>query len=325
MLAVAALRPACWRTASAVPGFCAPTARARTYMTSARPGSSSVEAVHLDRAKLAEDVELVALRIVPRQCSAFMTRLSKHVLRNPRVKSIIPAADDSGAKLMLLSEGIGLELAELPSELREFVRAEGAQPLRHTLRLRYEDQTVEQALRKVLPAGMEVPHAFEQVGHVAHINLRDEHLPYKALIGAVVLDKNTRVRTVVNKVHSISNEFRVFPMEVIAGETSLRTSVRENGATFQLDYGEVYWNSRLETEHKRILDLLPPGGVLADAFATSTHCHPSAHSSPLIAHPRSAAARWRARRRLRRHRALRRARGDARLRRVRQRSQPEVV
>ena len=56
-------------------------------------------------------------------------------------------------------------------------------------------------------------------------------------------------------------------MEVLAGEENLLTSVKENGAKFELDYREVYWNSRLETEHKRILDLLPPRSVVADVFA----------------------------------------------------------
>lgn len=82
----------------------------------------------------------------------------------------------------------------------------------------------------------------------------------------VILDKNIRLRTVVNKVETISNEFRVFPMEVIAGEPSLCTSTRENGATFHMDFREVYWNSRLEREHRRIVELLAAGDVVCDMF-----------------------------------------------------------
>mmetsp|Transcript_12366 Transcript_12366/g.25222 ORF Transcript_12366/g.25222 Transcript_12366/m.25222 type:complete len:155 (+) Transcript_12366:1191-1655(+) len=56
-------------------------------------------------------------------------------------------------------------------------------------------------------------------------------------------------------------------MEVLAGEPNLRASVRENGCTFQFDYSKVYWNSRLETEHRRIVESLSPTDILADGFA----------------------------------------------------------
>ncbi len=46
-----------------------------------------------------------------------------------------------------------------------------------------------------------MPSSFETVGHVAHLNLRDELLPFKRVIGRVLLEKNTpRIRTVLNKV-----------------------------------------------------------------------------------------------------------------------------
>ena len=44
-----------------------------------------------------------------------------------------------------------------------------------------------QVLRSIIPVGMDVPSAFEQVGHVAHVNLKAEQLPYKAVIGQVAL------------------------------------------------------------------------------------------------------------------------------------------
>ena len=88
-------------------------------------------------------LELVALRIAARQCNTFTKRLGDYVFTRPKVRPIIAdpeAAEGSGAtRLLLLSEAVrGLELAELPVEVREFVLAEGAQPVRYTLRLGYE-------------------------------------------------------------------------------------------------------------------------------------------------------------------------------------------
>ena len=231
----------------------------------------------LDKSIFTETLPLIALRIHKKQTGPLLKKLAGFVFHRARVKPVLPDEADADSRLLLLSEVVtDVSLKELPSDLREHVLSEGAQPFSHSLTLGYEHLTVDQCLRRVLPESIgEVPSSFEQVGHVAHVNLRAEHLPYKEVIGEVLLDKNTpRIRSIVNKVESISNHadekawrFRVFPMEVIAGDADLKTSVRENGAKFELDYRDVYWNSRLEHEHRRILELLPPGTVVADAFA----------------------------------------------------------
>jgi hypothetical protein len=72
----------------------------------------------------------------------------------------------------------------------------------------------------------------------------------------VLLDKNPRLRTVVNKVGSIENEWRVFQMDVLAttdkggagaaggggtegGAAAMETEVRQHGARFKLDFSKV--------------------------------------------------------------------------------------
>lgn len=45
------------------------------------------------------------------------------------------------------------------------------------------------------------------------------------------------------------------------------TELKQHGATFKLDYGLVYWNSRLEHEHLRLISLFRPGEVICDMFA----------------------------------------------------------
>jgi Met-10+ like-protein len=62
------------------------------------------------------------------------------------------------------------------------------------------DRSKPHTLQRLLPEGSDVPSSFETVGHIAHLNIRDELIPYKHLIGQVILDKNLNIRTVVNKV-----------------------------------------------------------------------------------------------------------------------------
>ncbi|KAK6946785.1 SAM-dependent methyltransferase TRM5/TYW2-type [Dillenia turbinata] len=96
-------------------------------------------------------------------------------------------------------------------------------------------------LEALLPDGMTILSAFETVGHIAHLNLRDEHLPYKNIISKVVLDKNKpKIQTVVNKVDPINNEYRTMQLEVLVGNHSLVTTVVENGIHFQVDLVTVY-------------------------------------------------------------------------------------
>jgi len=105
------------------------------------------------------------------------------------------------------------------------------------------------------------------VGHLAHMNLNDEYLSYKHIIGQVILDKNKRLRTVVNKLDSIDTQFRFFKMELLAGEPNYIVEHIESDCRFKFDFSRVYWNSRLHTEHARLVDMFQPDDLVADVFA----------------------------------------------------------
>ncbi|KAJ4726210.1 tRNA (guanine(37)-N1)-methyltransferase [Melia azedarach] len=123
-------------------------------------------------------------------------------------------------------------------------------------------------LEALLPKGMIIPSAFETVGHIAHLNLRDEHQPLKYLIAKVVLDKNKpKIQTVVNKSDAIHNDYRTMQLEVLAGNHSLVTIVVENGLRFNVDLATVYWNSKLATERQKLLSGFNPSDVVCDVFA----------------------------------------------------------
>lgn len=84
---------------------------------------------------------------------------------------------------------------------------------------------IDEVLRRLLPPSVEIPSAYEQIGHIAHMNLRDIHEPYKHMIGQVVLEKSPSIETVVNKVGSIDTKFREFKMEVLAGKDDFNVEV----------------------------------------------------------------------------------------------------
>jgi tRNA (guanine37-N1)-methyltransferase len=89
------------------------------------------------------------------------------------------------------------------------------------------------------------------------------------MIGEVLLDKNPNLGTVINKTDNVGteSEFRTFEYEVLAGPDDLNVEIMEGGCVFKFDYAKVYWNSKLETEHRRLINLFQPGEVVCDVMA----------------------------------------------------------
>ncbi|CAM6060653.1 unnamed protein product [Sphagnum tenellum] len=231
------------------------------------PAVASVD--FLDKSKFVRYLHRFALRI-PKNLSHVVAKiLSGYVLDMARVRHIVPDPSDDNLRLVIFSDLVtDIYLHGLPEEKQQALKKVViADVVPYDVVLDYPYWPVEHILKEILPAGCEVPSSFETIGHIAHLNLREELLPYQKVIATVILDKNPKLKTVVNKVGTITNEFRVPEFEVLAGNASLVTEVKQHGATFRLDYGSVYWNSRLEAEHKRVFSQFQPGEVIVDMFA----------------------------------------------------------
>jgi hypothetical protein len=66
--------------------------------------------------------------------------------------------------------------------------------------------------KEALPA----PSSYEQIGHIAHFNLKPKHIPYKKLIGDALLETSTSIKTVVNKVGQVNGKYRTYECEILA-------------------------------------------------------------------------------------------------------------
>ncbi|KAH8694140.1 guanine methyltransferase Trm5 [Talaromyces proteolyticus] len=143
----------------------------------------------------------------------------------------------------------------------------------YTVQLDYSHWTYSDIIDAILPEEDvergDAPEGFTLTGHVLHLNLRERWAPYKHLIAEILLDKNPNTRTVINKTQDVGSEsqFRTFPFEILAGENDMNVTVHEQGCEFKFDFSRVYWNSRLETEHRRLVNTFKEGELVADVMA----------------------------------------------------------
>nr|CEL65975.1 TPA: Met-10 like-protein [Neospora caninum Liverpool] len=170
-------------------------------------------------------------------------------------------------KRILLSEEVQEDLSQLPSSVREWLLAQNGFAVgRELVHLSYAHLTAEEAMQKLVPAGLEMPRRYETIGHIAHLNLRDHLLPYRFLIARLLLDKQLGLKTVVNKT-GIASQWRELQFEHLGGEPRFIARLKENDMQFEINYERVYWNSRLAAEREKITAEVPRSSIVLDCFA----------------------------------------------------------
>ena len=134
----------------------------------------------LEPSKFSKTIRVPALRVEGKHCSLLLKKLNKCLLNVPRLKNIVPDKDgDPKKKLVLLNSAVTFD-----TEQDNLVKSCACERLEYDLTLDYRYWTSEQVLKAVLPSNIpEVTTAFETIGHIAHMNLRESQLEYKALIG----------------------------------------------------------------------------------------------------------------------------------------------
>ncbi|PPQ66369.1 hypothetical protein CVT26_011088 [Gymnopilus dilepis] len=223
----------------------------------------------LDKDAFKKKLTVLGARVAPEKTRVLLkaNELKEALMDLPKIRTVVsdPSQPD-GDRLVLLRMS---EKSDLPQAAQEFLDKEAKGLVEYKIDLDYDYWTAEECLHAWLPPDLREgsPTGFAMIGHIAHVNLNDEYLPYKHVIGQIILEKNKTVKTVVNKLNTIDNQFRFFQMELIAGEPNFVVEHHESNCRFTFDFREVYWNSRLHTEHDRLVQTFKPEDVIADVFA----------------------------------------------------------
>lgn len=220
----------------------------------------------LDREKFTKEVSIPCLTVPATENLNKLIPSVKPLLLKLRHWKPVRLSSE-GNKLLFLNPEEVKDWSDLPADkLRAFSVDESALG-KESLEIRYENYHLRDILKAILPEDFEGVSSFSQVGHIVHVNLRDKVLPFKQIVGQVLLDNVPNCKSVVNKLNSIDNVYRNFHLELLAGEENYQALVKENGVSFEFDFSKVYWNSRLSTEHERIVQSVQPNDIVYDVFA----------------------------------------------------------
>lgn len=234
----------------------------------------------LNRDMFTKNVDIPCFKVKVKSIRPLTEVLKKYLLKLPNFKPIREKSSEDEASCNSQDSCLDREVFLNPKAISDFndINADDQERLSQleiseacftkcSLQLTYENWNADDIISAILPEGVETAASYSLVGHIVHLNLREHLLDYKHVIGEVLLDKIKQARTVVNKVDNIDSTFRVFNMEVLAGDADFVTEVKENGTRYKFDFSAVYWNPRLSTEHERLVNKLSPGNVLYDVFA----------------------------------------------------------
>lgn len=228
------------------------------------PPSSCRAMIELDRDKFRRTVKIPMLNVSDLNINSALPHLKHILFKMEHLKPMQIRCD--GTRKLLLHPVTVRSWYDLPDDIRN-LGITGAHLTWEDFEIRYEHWKAEEIFKAVLPEGQEAITSFSRIGHIIHVNLREHLLPYKKLIGEVLMDKIANTRAVVNKVQTIENTYRNFQLELLCGQPDYKVEVRENGVLFEFDFSTVYWNPRLATEHERIIKTLSEGDVFYDVFA----------------------------------------------------------
>ena len=107
--------------------------------------------------------------------------------------------------------------------------------------------------------------SFDTIGDVVILEIPDDLVPKKKIIGKATLDFTKR-KAIYMKKSAVHGTIRIRDLELIAGEDDPVTIHKEHGTRLKLNVKEVYFSPRLATERKRVSDSVRDGETILDMF-----------------------------------------------------------
>jgi tRNA (guanine37-N1)-methyltransferase len=109
--------------------------------------------------------------------------------------------------------------------------------------------------------------SFDVIGDIAIIKIPPSNAANAKNIAKQIMVVHGNIKTVFTPASSISGDFRVRVLRLLAGENKTVTTHRESGCSFRVDVEKTYFSPRLSFEHKRIACLVKRSETVVNMFA----------------------------------------------------------
>lgn len=109
--------------------------------------------------------------------------------------------------------------------------------------------------------------SFDIIGDIIIIKIPDILLPKKGIIGNILLKNIPHIKSVYMQNSSVSGEFRLRGLDLIAGLEKYLTIYNEHGCHFLVNVATTYFSPRLSTERLRISSLVSKNESILNLFA----------------------------------------------------------
>ena len=112
-----------------------------------------------------------------------------------------------------------------------------------------------------------LPRSYDIVGDIAIVRIPEALRHRASEIAEAIIQINSHVRTVLNRISPVSGDFRLRRLEWIYGEKKTETIHREHGCLFKVDLEKCYFSPRLLFERSRIAEQVKPSETVINMFA----------------------------------------------------------
>ena len=121
---------------------------------------------------------------------------------------------------------------------------------------------------KLTPEELEyISKSFDIVGDIAIVRISPKLKHKEVLVAEILVKIHRNVKTVLNQIGPVKNDYRLRKLEWVWGEKKVKTIHRESGCLYKVNLAEVYFSPRLSFERMRIAKIVNKGEVVVNMFA----------------------------------------------------------